>query len=266
MNSPIFPLRSRGFTLMEVLVIVAITMVLVGIGVPVFQTMRQNSHRTTALNQIRQIGALFVNFAAEHDGRLPDEDAPGKDDWANAAKPENANVWYNALPRIAGGRGVADYANAPETFYRKDNLLYLPGAEYPEMGKALAEPVFAFAMNSRIQRKRSSDPAAAKPDVRLSNFKDHSRTVAFLECGIRGEKKALAAQPKYDGSPKANGRAFVTRYGGKGIISFMDGHAGLFKARDVLDQTGQIIYPQTDIIWTPDPLENPNEKAPPASP
>jgi hypothetical protein len=85
--------------------------------------------------------------------------------------------------------------------------------------------------------------------------------VALLEQGLLNEDRTLAVQSKkdYDGSPKGSAKSFVGRYGGKGVLQFFDGHAELVEVRRVLTETGQFPFPQTDIVWTPTPEENPNK-------
>ena len=75
----------------------------------------------------------------------------GLDSWQAAALPENANVWYNSLPKILGFKGVGGYAQSPRDYYNKHNILYLPGAVYPEKDTKLVMPLFAFAINTKLR-------------------------------------------------------------------------------------------------------------------
>lgn len=254
--------RRGAFTLMEILVVIAIVIILAAIGLPVYSTIQKNANKAAAINKLRQLGAALGKFAGEHDGALPAENAPGKDSWNAAADPANANVWYNALPRAAGVQGVGDYARNPASFYQKDNLLFLRGAKYSE--SRLVEPQFAIAINSRLQRRDKTGTGQkgempAKPEVKLGSITQAARTVIFFERGLKGEEKAAPTQPKYDGAAKGNGRAFVARYSGRGLVLFLDGHTESLTASDILDSAGNMIFPQTNIIWTVNPEENPNK-------
>jgi len=251
--------RPAAFTLMEILVVVAIIMVLAAIAVPVYSSMRSRSNKVATMNNMRQITVALATYAGQNDGDFPMENMGSGETWDNAATPAAEKVWYNALPRLLGQKGVGNYANSPRDFYAKENLLFLPGAQYPASDKKLIQPLFAFAINTKLQRK---DASGSKQKAKLSQITHPSRTVAFLEEGLPGEPKALAVQSKYDGSPKSAGRSFVERYGGQGVITFIDGHAESLSAKDLLTETGRLIYPQTNIVWTRTPEEDPNAEAP----
>ena len=75
------------------------------------------------------------------------------------------------------------------------------------------------------------------------------------------EDRTLALQTKkdYDGSPKGSAKSFVGRYGGQGHLFFANGHAELVSPKDVLTETGDFPFPQTSVVWTRTPEENPNK-------
>lgn len=255
MNSPAIRAAHRGFTILEMLVVVAIVVILAALVIPVYSSFVTRGFQNAALNNMRQLAAAFGTFAAQNDGRLPLEDASGPNSWEAAAAPENEKVWYNALPHALGVSGVADYAHDPSGFYTKADILYLPGAKYPKSGR-LERPIFAIAMNSRLQRK---DDKGVKSDLRVGQIVQPSRTVLLFEQGVKGEKKSNGgAQGAFDGAPKGTARSFVGRYNGLGVVCFVDGHAELYKPSDLLTDTGRLIFPQTDVIWTVNPETNPN--------
>jgi prepilin-type N-terminal cleavage/methylation domain-containing protein len=249
---------AQAFTLMEILVVIAIILVLAAIAFPVFTAIQNKARKAVALNNMKQLTTTLITFAGQNDQNLPPEDSKGTDTWQAAADPENGKVWYNSLPRMLGHKGVGDYANTPRDFYSKDNLLFLPGASYPETDKKLGRPLFAIAINTKLQRRDDAGNKGAK----LTQITQPARTVIFLEQGIKGEPKASPTQPAYDGTPKGSARSFVARYGGQGVLAFLDGHSESVEAKDVLTETGRIIWTAgqvPDIIWCRTPEEDPNK-------
>jgi prepilin-type N-terminal cleavage/methylation domain-containing protein len=250
--------RVAGFTLMELLVVIAIILVLAAITLPVINVVNQHKNKAVALNNMHQLGVAAVSFCAEHEQIFPNEDSKGSDTWNAASNPENVDAWYNALPKRMGMKTVGDYAKAPHQFYTRENLLFLPGAKYPETDKKLVRPLFAIAINTKLQRK---DESGHKSPLRLPNITaDNSRVALFIEQGLPGEKDfSLATQPKYDGSPKGSAKSFVGRYSGLGVITFVDGHAELKEAKDLLTDTGRFPFPPEGVIWCRTVDEDPNK-------
>ena len=240
---------------MELIVALAILVILATIAIPSYSAFVTRGFQNVALNNMRDLAAAFGTYSGQNDGRLPTEDAPGPNTWEAAAATGNEKVWYNALPRAMGAKGVADYLGNAHGFYMKENILFLPGAKYPKSG-LLERPLFAIAMNSRLQRKNEKGD---KADMRLNQVVQPSRTVLLFEQGIKGEKKSNGgAQSAYDGAPKGTARSFVARYNGLGVICFLDGHAELMRPSDLLTETGALPYPQTEVIWTTNPETDPN--------
>src|SRR4030095_1596849 len=138
------------------------------------------ANRTHAMNNMHQLGAGFMTYVSQHDQTLPPEDSKGTDTWQNAAKPENADVGYNSIPKILGLKGVGDYATSTRDFYTKPNILFLPGATYPETDKKLRQPLFAMAVNTKLQRKdpegKRGDPGAKKEPVKVTNVTNPVKT------------------------------------------------------------------------------------------
>lgn len=252
------PVRNPGFTMMEALVALAIILVLAAIAFPVYKMMRQRSHQQAALKAMKDLGSGLSMYTSQNAGSLPAEDASGTDSWKNISKPEASDAWYNAIPKMIGRKGAGEFAASPREFYTKENLVYLPGAVYPDSDKVLREPLFAIAFNTKLQRK---DADGKKRKTKTADITNPSRTVIFLEQGLPDEPKTLEVQTKkdYDGSCKGSAKSFVGRYGGKGVLLFLDGHAEVVDARNLLTETGTFPFPQSSVIWTCTPEENPNK-------
>ena len=62
-----------GFTLVEIMIVVAIIGVLAAIGIPSFVKARSRSQATACINNLRQIEAAVQQFAIEKGKRVGDE-------------------------------------------------------------------------------------------------------------------------------------------------------------------------------------------------
>lgn len=248
--------QNRGFTLIEVLVVVALLIALTAIGVSLSRSSKEKARRVTTLTKMKALGTAFSTYVTDKGGLLPFEDAAGTDDWVAAAKPENQEVWYNALPKLMGAPSVGEIgATRPAAFYDSAYPLFIPGAPYPGESKRMNAPLFAVGMNSRLQRKTDE---GVKTQGMFSQIMDPVKTVIFLERGLENDKQTMAAQRGFDGSPKANARAFAARHNQTGCIVFADGHAQVLRATDLLTEAGGIVYPQSAVVWTLNPESDPN--------
>jgi len=61
--------RRRGFTLVEILVVIAIIAVLAGILFPIFARAKESALRTTALSQSKQLGTALTMYVDQNDGK-----------------------------------------------------------------------------------------------------------------------------------------------------------------------------------------------------
>jgi len=248
--------KTNGFTLIEVLIAVAIVAALGAIGVSINRSAKERANQTASMQKMKALGAAFVTYTTDKNGLLPFEDAAGTDDWTNAAKPESKEAWYNALPQLMGSKSVGELGMTnPGGFYDETYPLSIPGAPYPTGSKRLGSPTFAVAMNSRLQRKNEE---GIKYQGKLGQIQEPAKTVVLLERGLPRDKKTMPSQRGFDGSPKANPRAFAARHNQKGCLIFADGHAELHAASDLLTAGGGIVVPQRTTVWTFNPDDDPN--------
>ena len=123
----------QGFTLTEVLVVIAIIVVLVALSTLGVSKLRSSARGATCASNLRQIGAAMLSYATDKNGQLPPlEDRTGSGDglkgiWTNiianggylpktntksGLEGTNASVWAcpdcESTSRWHGGYGVAE--------------------------------------------------------------------------------------------------------------------------------------------------------------
>ncbi len=69
---------SSGFTLVELLIVIAIIAVLLAIFVPALRLARERGQRAVCLSNLRQLTLAWVAYADQHDGKLVSGDAFGE--------------------------------------------------------------------------------------------------------------------------------------------------------------------------------------------
>ena len=79
----------RGFTLVELLVVIVITAILVALLLTALANARAKGKRIACLNNMRQVGTAVILYGAESLGRLPNPKSTNTFDFNNANAPDN---------------------------------------------------------------------------------------------------------------------------------------------------------------------------------
>lgn len=62
--------KEAGFNLIELMIVIAIIALLIGVGVPAWQSMLQSGNETTAVQSINTIRTLQAQYASKHQGNF----------------------------------------------------------------------------------------------------------------------------------------------------------------------------------------------------
>jgi prepilin-type N-terminal cleavage/methylation domain-containing protein/prepilin-type processing-associated H-X9-DG protein len=248
---------ARGFTLVELLVVIAIIAVLAGLLFPAFTAARNNSNRTASMSNLRQLAAGAMIYAQDNNGAIPLQ-GEANPTWSTATEATYSTAWYNAVPRLAGSKGLADFAKDQADFYTPMNLLFVRAAKYP--GTKATEPLFAVALNSKLY---DSTLVANANAVTMQNMQSPANTVLFLEEGLPGET-TLPGQSAYTNQAYGFASRAVARYNGYALMAMADGHVEQVLGKNAVDPgSGKAYFPQIGInggtvYWTLNITQNAN--------
>jgi len=136
--------RARGFTLVELLVVIGIIALLVGILLPALNKARQQSIAVQCASNLRQIGLLLQMYANDNNGYYPNSSWENGDELFTQGQigtgptqlgyPErlglllgdwNQGPWSSAAP-AATNMGIY-ISNPPQTYISTRNFLTCPG-------------------------------------------------------------------------------------------------------------------------------------------
>jgi prepilin-type N-terminal cleavage/methylation domain-containing protein/prepilin-type processing-associated H-X9-DG protein len=116
--------RRKGFTLVELLVVIGIIALLIGILLPALNRARQSAASLLCLSNVRQLALAATMFAQEHHGRVPPcsdnalypNNDPYKQNFSyrdNGTGVDELQDWASALLRYMGDRTLTDFQKAP---------------------------------------------------------------------------------------------------------------------------------------------------------
>ena len=96
--------RSSGFTLVELLVAIAIIAVLAAMLFPVLARAREKARQSSCLSNVAQLGKAFLMYASDYDDRVPVEWYPGGGGFRQDLQPYVANTQVFFCPSQPGER------------------------------------------------------------------------------------------------------------------------------------------------------------------
>ena len=110
--------RSKGFTLIEVLVVIAIIALLAGVSYSIYSHATETAARTRCTDNLRRISDWGKEFAGQNGGKLPSSGM--KDSLLSARECRN---WWDALAPIVkaeqpdlSARNATEPNRPPDTF------------------------------------------------------------------------------------------------------------------------------------------------------
>lgn len=201
-NLSAFAKGNRGFTLVELLVILAILLVLaalIGVGL---SSARERSAITQSSNNLRQLGLLAQQYAAENSGFLPVRD------FGPAAAAQFQ--WTSALYTMAYDKPFPGWVPADTGANLKGTIFYSPMMKSDE-----GTPLRSYGINRYLARLPLRINLEPDNRLRLVAVNRPSETLLFAD--------ARNGSDVSEGSPNT-ARKLQFRNNGRALICFVDGH------------------------------------------
>lgn len=196
--------KRRGFSLVEMLVVVAIVAVLAAVLFPVLASARGKARHSTCIANLRQLGAALIIYTRDHFDTYPYDLRP-RAPARPGAKPayDGTNKW-DASPIIAHMR----------PYIKSDRLAFCPDRpdEVSDLG-----PLSNYEFNGLIALNDSPQAPHHRP-VRVYDVADPSHVLVFEDysdsphyhAGFRNfamcDGRAVACSSRLQGAPPAHAK------------------------------------------------------------
>src|SRR5688572_19121542 len=125
-------MNRHAFTLIELLSAVAIIAIVAGLILPALSKGKVKAQQAICKNDAKQWALAMLMYGDEHDEGIPRENAGGGDKSDAVPRPENGDVWYNALAPYARVKPAREHVVGDETserFYERSSLFCCPSAK-----------------------------------------------------------------------------------------------------------------------------------------
>ncbi len=148
----------RGFTLVELLVVIVIIAALAGLTAPMVIRQRKKADQTEAVNNARQIGFSLFEFETSY-GSFPDEDTAEDvvENTESTLTPLSGSYSNDFFRQLL----AAEMTQSEEMFYAKTTYSSKPDNVYSTASEALeaGEVGFGYIMNDTSAFSTSGNPA-----------------------------------------------------------------------------------------------------------
>lgn len=238
---------AAGFTLVELLTVIAIIGVLVALLAPISGMARRSGRQAVCMNNMRQLGIAIILVTGDRDGVFPREGATGGGGRAN---PAQADAWYNLLTAAIRQPTLAELSAAGQLPRGRERSIFTCPEFRPQhlpTPPATNEPVFCYAYNLWIDH---ATRGAEHPGTQFPALLD----MTYIE---KPSRFVVLGEIASAGFVNMNGKHIYYRHGrGRYTnLCFADGHAESFFWKQVFVPNN---IPRSDprcnrgVMWDPD--------------
>jgi|GEM_PF-2550034 len=161
--------RRRGFTLVEVLIVVAIIAILSALAMPAFKTTIESGRKVKCLSNLKQLGQATLAYNADHEQFLPP--------FAVNFSAGGMTFWYLEIRPYLGASNTHGFVMEPG-FPKGKNL---PVFYCPSVSAKSAHPHTHYGANANLFANPSSRLPDESPQTKTLRVPAPSKMVMYTE-------------------------------------------------------------------------------------
>ena len=240
----------RGFTLVELLVVISIIGLLAGLGIPAINRGLESARTAGCANNLKQMGVAVQRFSAEHDGYLIKS-------WFNQGPdfPTGGNDWeYSPADWAGWDRVVLDYLeqgtlgpNGKRVYTEKSASICRCPADKTKGNVFSNYLVGIGAIPNSYRFNASMQRVGEEKAVKMVSIPSPSKLILVVD-GVWKSYHHVRTDDAVDIgkiSPSNSNNVATTRHGGAANYLFADGHVERLKWEDTWNKSA----PGADPSW-----------------